>query len=386
MTSTADQTGSGPERLEDTRPRRAQVDGAQIHGGDPALLRRINAVSVLRLLYDRAPLPLSGIMRATGLSRRTIEGVLSDLVTAGLVEKDARVLPRGGVGRPPRGYGFHRRAGCCLAVVVAPAAVTAVVTDLVGEQLVEVRDEVAPEAGRDERLGAIIDCARRALRTGRLRRRELWSVAVGTPGVVRRGGLVSTCTTIPDWSDVDIAGPVGRWARVPVAVENDVNAAARAEQWHGVARDADTMLWVLVLNGARAKASLILDRTLYRGWTGAAGEIGLLSGLSWSPGAERRVAPLRSDDPVITRAERKAHELALPLAALVLILNPPLLVLGGAPGDAVPGLGPAVTRQLQALCHTVPRVEESALGADSAMLGTIRTALDEVERRLFALT
>lgn len=357
-----------------------------IQGNDPALLRRINEVSVIRLLYGRpSPLPLSGIVRRTGLSRRTVEGVLAGLTQAGLVETGAETLPRSGAGRPARGYAFRGRAGSCLAVEVAASRVRAVVTDLTGTILTDVSDELDRYLGRDERLHAMIACARRALGHAGVHRRQLWSVAVSTPGVVHGDGAVTTSTTVPNWSDTDIAGPVGAWARAPVKVDNDVNAAARAEQWRGVAQDADTLLWVLVLTAGRAKASLILDRSLYRGWTGAAGEIGLLSRMTWTADVEERLRHLPTGhEPGAEQVEAMAARLTLPLAALVLIVNPPLLVLGGAPEDVAPGLADAVARRLEPLCHAVPRVVESTLGTDSVMLGTVRTALDEVERRLFA--
>jgi len=73
-------------------------------------------------------------------------------------------------------------------------------------------------------------------------------------------------------SDYPIAARMGEKLRLPVFIENDVNACALAERRYGNCRDCDDFLWVTVSNGVGG--GLILGGALYGGAFGGAGEIG----------------------------------------------------------------------------------------------------------------
>ena len=84
-----------------------------------------------------------------------------------------------------------------------------------------------------------------------------------------------------------LAGPLG----APLLVDNEANLAALGEHQSGIGAGVADMLFVAM--GAGIGAGLILNNTLYRGSTGAAGEIGLFrktdeDSAQW---LERRAAP-----------------------------------------------------------------------------------------------
>src|SRR5207248_1888384 len=60
----------------------------------------------------------------------------------------------------------------------------------------------------------------------------------------------------------------------PVLVENEANLGAVGECMHGSARGAGDVLFVAI--GAGVGAGIVIDGRLYRGATGAAGEVGFL--------------------------------------------------------------------------------------------------------------
>ncbi|MBE6611060.1 MAG: ROK family protein [Ruminococcaceae bacterium] len=73
-------------------------------------------------------------------------------------------------------------------------------------------------------------------------------------------------------SDYPIAKRMGEKLGLPVAIENDVNACALAEQRFGACRDCGDFLWVTVSNGVGG--GLVLGGKLYTGAFGGAGEFG----------------------------------------------------------------------------------------------------------------
>ncbi|MGC5413247.1 MarR family transcriptional regulator, partial [Streptomyces sp. DT225] len=61
----------------------------KIAGGDSSLLRRLNSVAVLRVLYEAPSLTLTELVRSTAVTRATVENALTGLVGQGWVEEVA---------------------------------------------------------------------------------------------------------------------------------------------------------------------------------------------------------------------------------------------------------------------------------------------------------
>jgi predicted NBD/HSP70 family sugar kinase len=208
-------------------------------------------------------------------------------------------------------------------------------------------------------------------------------------------------TPLPGWTSVNPAEHLGTRFAAPIRVENDCKLAAVAERWQGVAQDADDIVYLLA--GMRTGAGLILDGTLRRGYGGAAGEIGALRQVRWldapahlekCPGLPETVAAddaaawvfaaARSGDKAARTAVRKyVRDLAVGTAALVLTLDPQIVVVGGGYSRSADILLEPLERELQRLCLRVPEIRASTLGDEGVALGALRLALDEVDLRLF---
>ncbi|MCZ0978618.1 ROK family protein [Streptomyces diastatochromogenes] len=159
-------------------------------------------------------------------------------------------------------------------------------------------------------------------------------------------GTVRLSDSLPEWTGLDLAAEVGRDFDAPVLVENDCNLAALAERWAGVAQQVDDV--VFVLSGMRTGCGMLIRGELHRGRRGAAGEIGALPLVGWHRAPAHLAAfrdcpgdPARGDGrPGLRRGqvrrpaarwavEQFAHDLAEGIAALVLTVDPDLVVLGG---------------------------------------------------------
>ncbi|MCX8051522.1 MAG: ROK family protein [Chlorobi bacterium] len=104
---------------------------------------------------------------------------------------------------------------------------------------------------------------------------EIEAVGVGFPSCVAwEAGTVSKPPNIRWWSQDDyplrdiLCAQIG----LPVSLDNDANVAAFAELQVGVGRSLRSFL--LVTLGTGVGGALVLDRKLYRGDRGGAGEIG----------------------------------------------------------------------------------------------------------------
>jgi glucokinase len=107
---------------------------------------------------------------------------------------------------------------------------------------------------------------------GGLARDGLAALGVGVPSTIdQRAGRAVTSVNIP-LADVDLRDRLQARFGVPVAVENDANAAAVAEHRVGAGRATEHM--VMLTLGTGVGGGLILGGQLYRGAVGAAAELG----------------------------------------------------------------------------------------------------------------
>jgi predicted NBD/HSP70 family sugar kinase len=83
---------------------------------------------------------------------------------------------------------------------------------------------------------------------------------------------------------------------------------------------------------------------------------------------------------------RYVKDLAVGAAALVLALDPQVVIYGGGFSRSADLVLAPLSAELQRLCLRVPEVRASTLGADSVALGAIRLALNELDGRLFTTT
>jgi predicted NBD/HSP70 family sugar kinase len=221
---------------------------ARLSGGDPSLLRRINSAVVLRALRgagEPTPLTLTDLVRRTGLSRPTVEGVVEGLTVAGLVAEAAPGLSDARRGRPARRFVFRAEAGHLLGMEIGAHRVSAVLADLSGRQVGTLARDVEEDAGADTRLERVRTLTSELLRRCDVSRDSLRAVGVGSPGIVEAGGTVRLGTALPDWTGLPLGERLRRSFSCPVLVENDANAAAVAEHWRGAAADSDDVVFVL---------------------------------------------------------------------------------------------------------------------------------------------
>lgn len=106
-------------------------------------------------------------------------------------------------------------------------------------------------------------------------------IGLGAPGAVdRRRGTLSHPPNLPGWEVVELRRELeerlmaGSGISASVELDNDANAAAYGEAFYGAGREFPDFLMVTL--GTGVGGGIVLDRQLYRGPNGTAGEIGFM--------------------------------------------------------------------------------------------------------------
>ncbi|WP_434587854.1 ROK family transcriptional regulator [Streptomyces sp. A5-4] len=375
----------------------------RLTGGDPSLLRRINSAVVLHALRAADSPTLTDLTRVTGLSRPTVEGVIEGLMETGLVvEAPPEDIETRRQGRPARRFRFRAEAGHLLGIEIGPHRVAALLSGLDGRVMGAGSREVSETACADERLERVRTVVADVLRRSGVARSSLRAVGVGSPGIVEADGTVRLGTALPGWTGLALGERLRRSFRCPVLVENDANTAAVAEHWKGAATDSDDIVFVMA--GLSPGAGSLIGGRLHRGYGGAAGEIGALHLLGREVTPETLLSttdePLHALDEQAVAAvfrqakqgdvrageavERFIQRLVHDVAALVLALDPELVVVGGW-AAGLDGVLEPLRGELARYCLRPPRVALSLLGEAAVATGALRLALDHVEEQLFAV-
>jgi len=276
--------------------------------------------------------------------------------------------------------------------------------------------------GPDAVIANMIASLRQALAdAGKTR---LVAIGIDAPGPVDYArGIITSPPNLPGWHDVPLASIIAKEFGVPCVLENDANAAALAEHRWGSGRGSRHMLFLTVSSGVGG--GIVIDGNLYRGASGAAGEVGHMtinahgarchcgrrgclemyaSGIAIARLARRLVArrpdsplsQLAAKQPLTARLVHQAadqgdesareliaaagHALGTGLASLINVFNPQVIVLDGSltkMGDLY--LGPAretAQRESFAQSWSDVRIVVGELGDRSAALGAAAVALE----------
>lgn len=244
---------------------------------------------------------------------------------------------------------------------------------------------------------------------------DVVALGFGIPSTIdQRAGRAVSSVHIP-LTDVDFRDRMADRFGLPVAIDNDGNAAALAEWKLGAGRGASDL--VLLTLGTGIGGGLILDGRPYRGSIGAGAELGHIvldygghacggactghghfevfaAGSAADEAAERRygagadarrlVAGAEAgDDAAIGDLAELGHRLGAGIATLVNIFNPELVIIGG--GFAEAGeliLGPArETLAVEALApgRDLVRIVPAELGAEAGMVGAALVGFEALD-------
>lgn len=105
---------------------------------------------------------------------------------------------------------------------------------------------------------------------------SILGIGIGVPGVVDLdGGTVSYPPNLKGWGVVRLGDHVKKATGYETKVENDANVAAFGEGIFGAGSDYDS--FIMITLGTGVGGGIVINRKIYRGVFGGAGEIGHIS-------------------------------------------------------------------------------------------------------------
>jgi predicted NBD/HSP70 family sugar kinase len=385
------------------------VDVTRPRAAIPPLLKQLNQRTVLETIRTGSPISRAEISRQAGISKPTVSLALQSLLEAGLVRETEPDH-----GRPRYGAVFFEAvpdAALVLGLDLGARFLRGAICDLSGA--VRARQDVElPDVEVGKALDTITKLRTSLVDASGLPAHLIDSAVVGVPAVVDdETGRLSMATNVRGLEGRDFRTDLVGRLDLPVTLDNDINLAARGEQWRGVARGIDDFVFLSV--GTGLGAGLVLRGELHRGRNGAAGEVDLvasgradeidpcaaavaeLTARLAAAGVETRLTPpfdaravfgaARQGDP-LGRAvvDDEARRIALHIAPIAAVTDVALIVLGGGIGANGDLLLDPIRGLLAEWLPFPPRVEVSGLGDAAVLTGALAVGLEFAQERVFA--
>ncbi len=234
-------------------------------------------LSILEVIRKNGPISRTDISKITELNIVTVSNYVNHYIKKGLVIEGE--LDESTGGRKPVLVELNPKAGYIVGVGLNMMSVVGVLVDLEINVISEVKRERSPE-NSEIVIQNMVDMAAEIIDKAGIDREKIAGVGVGVPGIIDERGRtirwpqslgekdLSVCLSIKDTFEKRL--------NIPTFVENDANAAVLGEKWLGLDRDVRHMLYMFSGVGC----GVLINGEIYRGASGAAGELGINSGKS----------------------------------------------------------------------------------------------------------
>lgn len=389
--------------------------GAGFTPARPQLIRTMNEQLLLNQIRQLGLCSRADLARLSGLSKPTVSLALANVERSGLVRTAGQ---RTGVpGRSAVLYEIRPDAGYVLGLDIGHEYLRGAVADLTGEIRAKAESRCAA-ASVSKRVTELVKLADGICAAAGITRADVTQTVLGSPGVYdQKSDAITLTGGMAGWEKPAVLAGLRAAFGDNLAVENDTDAAALAEREHGHGREFASFVFVSI--GTGIGMGLVLGGQLHRGAHGVAGEIAFLP-ITEGPGGEvgdeevrrrgtleavgsaaaivraARRAGLRTqsarqvfataaagDERAVAIVAAEARLVAKAICAIVAVVDPDLVVLGGGIGQA-PGFAAAVSAELGRIAPVLPDLRVSALGTSAVVDGCLASGADLAWRRLTA--
>ncbi|WP_346861149.1 ROK family protein [uncultured Draconibacterium sp.] len=129
------------------------------------------------------------------------------------------------------------------------------------------------DRGEDEMIKFIADQIKILFKRNNLQQSDVEGIGIGCAGHIRfKDGVIITTSNLKGFKNYPLRATMQQYFEIPVIVDNDANAQAFGDFMFGAGKGYNDMVFLTISTGIGA--GLVLNKKMYRGVTGTAGEFG----------------------------------------------------------------------------------------------------------------
>ncbi len=235
--------------------------------GDSQLIKELNATLVLDIIREEGMISRTEISKKTKLSPPTVSVIIAELLEKGLILEVGKAPSTGG--RRPRLLTFNPRAGYLIGIDIGSTKMLGGIVDLGGTVYRTIEN---PTIGPETPMNRLLQLIEDLLEQSGSKRKKILGIGLGIPGVVDPHKKVAAFAPGVGWDNINVAETVSQAVNLPVWADNEANIKVLGEAWKGHLRGVQHGACLTI--GRGIGIGLLLNREVYLGKRGAAGEIG----------------------------------------------------------------------------------------------------------------
>lgn len=238
-------------------------------GKGPALLRHYNEKRVLAYLRQQKISSRLDISRALALSKNTISLIVDDLLALGYVEEQG-VAQTSSIGRPKIHVALKPSAIKAAGIMIERHRLHWMVCDYFSDIIASQTHSL--DTSDPQQVLATIASYCQLLQQ---EYPELVGIGVGFPGIVEQQAGILHVSSHLGWGEVSLQPLLSGSTSAPVAVWNNVKAAALIARQGEISSEDETCFYLRI--GEGIGGALLTEHGVYSGGSWTAGEVGHLS-------------------------------------------------------------------------------------------------------------
>lgn len=238
--------------------------------GNKQLIKDINRALVIDQIRRNAPISRTDISKVTNLGLSTVTNIIEELRKGEVVFEKGAADSSGG--RRPILLEFNYTFGYTIGIKIEENHIILALTNLRAEILRKImlsfeKGEEAPNV-----ILKIIEGINELISLSNTSIDRILGIGIAVSGLVNHQKGTVIRSPLLGWENVNLREEIGNQFNIPVYIDNDVNAYTLIELWMGYGKTQDNFICISI--GAGVGAGIVIDRKIYYGKLGGAGELG----------------------------------------------------------------------------------------------------------------
>ncbi len=236
--------------------------------GNKDLIKELNRAFVIDQIRLNGPISRTDIAKNTDLGLSTITNIIDELEKENLVQEFGAGSSNGG--RKPVLLKLNGDSGLVIGVKIEKNKLIFCSSNL-NAKIVSKSQVLFHHVDSSKDITSLIIQEIENILANVNKETRFYGIGIATSGLVDRDNKKVIHSPILSWENVDFS-PIGDYFNIPVFIDNDANVFSLAQMWIGLGKEYDNFIGVTI--GAGVGAGIVIDKKIYRGEFGGAGEFG----------------------------------------------------------------------------------------------------------------
>lgn len=243
---------------------------SKLRKADKSLIKDLNRSTVINAIRRYGPISRTELAQITKLGQSTMTKIIDELITLDLVYEKGEAHSTGG--RKAILLEFNHLYAYAIGIKIMQDHLIFALTDL--QANIIKKQEIFFESSTNIPLiiNLMIRTIHQILNQFQLESKNLVGIGIAVSGLVNSKSGVVLRSPLLNWDHVDVSTPLKTEFKLPIFIDNDVNAYTLTELELGIGKTSNHFVCISIGDGIGS--GFVIDRKVYKGEYGGAGEFG----------------------------------------------------------------------------------------------------------------